>query len=371
VDLKVPHDAISQIQAIEHYRRTGKKEKQVVNTKNILFIMSGAFGDLAEIIKKRLQKQGIGFEADVRPSEVPWDILKEVMAHDLIEFGFESEFVGRLPVIVVFDELNKEDLVDILKNPNNPVLLSKRQDFRAYGIDLKFEEKALEKIAEIAATSKTGARGLVSAVEKVLIPFEKKLPSTNIKRLLLTPELVDNPEAELRSYLADYNDPQRLDRFERATFDEIQNIKTFINDRLNHFLQISNLNLYDFRIDLIARLYLQTTSDINMAFEDFAEMYKQIKSEEATLTERLEVDITFDDSAIDELVGKSLESGLEAGSLAFQLAKKIEYGLKLVRDRSGINNFIIDGKAVSDVDGYINNLVKDSYKNEYSPDYDH
>lgn len=366
VDLKVPHDAISQIQAIEHYRRTGKKEKQVVNTKNILFIMSGAFGDLAEIIKKRLQKQGIGFEADVRPSEVPWEILKEVTAHDLIEFGFESEFVGRLPVIVVFDELNKEDLVDILKNPNNPVLLSKRQDFRAYGIDLKFEEKALEKIAEIAAASKTGARGLVSAVEKVLIPFEKKLPSTNIKRLLLTPELVDNPEAELRSYLKNYDDPQKLDRFDRATYDEIQNIKTFINDRLDHFSQISNLNLYDLRIDLIARLYLKTTSDINVAFEDFADMYKQIKSEEATLTERLEVDINFDDSAIDELVGKSLESGLEAGSLAFQLAKKIEYGLKLVRDRSGISNFNIDGEAVSDVDSYINNLVKDSYKSEYS-----
>ena len=115
VDLKVPHDPISQIQAIEQYRRTGKKEKRVVNTKNILFIMSGAFGDLAEIIKKRLQRQGIGFEADVRPTEVPWEILKEVRAQDLIEFGFESEFVGRLPVVVVFDELKKEDLVKILE----------------------------------------------------------------------------------------------------------------------------------------------------------------------------------------------------------------------------------------------------------------
>jgi ATP-dependent protease Clp ATPase subunit len=103
VDLKVPHDAVSQIQAIEHFRRTGKKDKRVVNTKNILFIMSGAFGELGNIIKKRLQKQGIGFEADVRPTEIPWEILKEVTAQDLVEFGFESEFVGRLPVVVVFD----------------------------------------------------------------------------------------------------------------------------------------------------------------------------------------------------------------------------------------------------------------------------
>ena len=128
VDLKVPHDAVSQIQAIEHFRRTGKKDKRVVNTKNILFVMSGAFGELASIIKKRLQKQGIGFEADVRPTEIPWEILKEVTAQDLVEFGFESEFVGRLPVIVVFDELSKEDLIEILKNPNNPIIIGKKRD---------------------------------------------------------------------------------------------------------------------------------------------------------------------------------------------------------------------------------------------------
>ena len=208
VDLKVPHDAVSQIQAIEHFRRTGKKEKRVVNTKNILFIMSGAFGDLGNIIKKRLQKQGIGFEADVRSTEIPWEILKEVSAQDLVEFGFESEFVGRLPVVVVFDELTKEDLVEILKNPNNPIILSKRLDFKAYGIDIKFEEEALVKLAEAAAKEKTGARGLVSAIERVLIPFEKHLPSTPIKRLLVTAELVDNPEAELKRLKEDSYDAE-------------------------------------------------------------------------------------------------------------------------------------------------------------------
>ena len=102
---------------------------------------------LTDIIKKRLQKQGIGFEADVTPNEVPWEIMKEVTAQDLVEFGFESEFIGRLPVIVVFDELTKNDLKEILRNPNNPVIVSKRQDFKAYGIDIKFEDEALEKIA--------------------------------------------------------------------------------------------------------------------------------------------------------------------------------------------------------------------------------
>ncbi|GAI90500.1 unnamed protein product, partial [marine sediment metagenome] len=143
VDLKVPHDPISQIQAIEHYRRTGKREKQIVNTKNILFIMSGAFEGLTDIIKKRLQRQGIGFEADIHPSEVSMDILKDVRAQDLIEFGFESEFIGRLPVIVVFDELTKDDLVEILKNPNNPIILSKKKDFMAYDINIQFEDSCL------------------------------------------------------------------------------------------------------------------------------------------------------------------------------------------------------------------------------------
>ncbi|MBW1803483.1 MAG: AAA family ATPase, partial [Deltaproteobacteria bacterium] len=233
VDLKVPHDAVSQIQAIEQYRRTGKKEKRVVNTKNILFIMSGAFGELAEIIKKRLQTQGIGFEADVRPTEVPWEILKEVSAQDLIEFGFESEFVGRLPVVVVFDELTRDDLVEILKNPNNPIIISKRQDFKAYGIDIKFEEEALVKIAELAEKEKTGARGLVSAIEKVLIPFEKNLPSTYIKRLLVTPELVDNPEAELASFKKDPDSPERSDRFEKQKKQELMDLRAFIAEKVD------------------------------------------------------------------------------------------------------------------------------------------
>jgi len=364
VDLKVPHDAVSQIQAIEHYRRTGKKEKRMVNTSNILFIMSGAFGDLADIIKKRLQRQGIGFEADVRPSEVPWDIFKEVTAQDLIEFGFESEFVGRLPVIVVFDELTKEDLCEILMNPNNPIILSKRQDFKAYGIDIKFEDNALKKIAEMAITERTGARGLVGAMERVLIAFEKTLPSTNIKKLVVTPELVDNPDAELLSLKQNPDDSERLESFNRAAKLELENIKEFIVSRANDFKQQSGQEIYNRRIELIAEIYLKTTSDVNTAFEDFVQMYNLVKMEEASLYDKLEINISFDDSAIDELIRQAIETGQEAGPLAFQLAKKLEYGLKLVRDRSGMENFTINGEAVTDMEKFINGLVTKFYSQE-------
>ena len=365
VDLKVPHDAVSQIQAIEHFRRTGKKEKRVVNTKNILFIMSGAFGDLGNIIKKRLQKQGIGFEADVRSTEIPWEILKEVSAQDLVEFGFESEFVGRLPVVVVFDELTKEDLVEILKNPNNPIILSKRLDFKAYGIDIKFEEEALVKLAEAAAKEKTGARGLVSAIERVLIPFEKHLPSTPIKRLLVTAELVDNPEAELKRLKEDSYDAEMRSRFEAAARRELESVKTYIEGRNKDFGRVPGLEMTDSRRELIAGIYLGKISDVNTAFEDFVAMYHEIKSEEASLAHDMELDVTFDSGAIDELLRRSIATGQDAGSLTFQLAKKLEYGLKLVKDRSGVDHFVVTKDAVLDMDKYINDLVKRYYRKEY------
>ncbi len=365
VDLKVPHDPISQIQAIEQYRRTGKKEKRVVNTKNILFIMSGAFGELAQIIRKRLQSQGIGFEADVRSTEVPWEILKEVTAKDLIDFGFESEFVGRLPVVVVFDELSKEDLLEILKNPNNPIIISKRLDFMAYGIDIKFEDEALMKIAEMAAAEKTGARGLVSAIEKALISFEKTLPRSGLKRFLVTLDVVEHPEGQLEMLLKNPEDSDRRERFERAKEKELENIKAYISKKAVDFSIESGIEINERRMNLIAELYLRNISDINTALDDFVEMCNQIKLEEASLIEKLEVEVSFDESAIDEIIKQAIRTNQEAGPLALQLAKRLEYGLKLVKDRSGIERFVINDEAVTDMENFVNNLVKKFYHQDY------
>ncbi|MBW2345562.1 MAG: AAA family ATPase [Deltaproteobacteria bacterium] len=365
VELKVPHDPISQIQAIEHYRRTGKKEKKEVNTKNILFIMSGAFGDLAEIIKKRLQSQGIGFEADVRPAEVPWEILKGISAQDLVEFGFETEFVGRLPVIVVFDELTKEDLIEILGNPNNPIIISKRLDFRAYGIDIKFEEESLAMIAEMAAAEKTGARGLVSAIEKVLIPFEKTLPSKGLDKFLVTREVVEDPAIQLGILLNNPDDPALAERFEQAKEKELEGIKEYLSTRVDDVGKRSGLEIYEKRMDIIAALYLKNISDINTALDDFKEMYDQVKVEEAALADKLEVKVSFDESAVDQIIRQAIETDQEAGPLALEVAKRLEYGLNLVRDRAGIESFIINDEAVSDMENFVNNLIKKYYRQEY------
>jgi endopeptidase Clp ATP-binding regulatory subunit ClpX len=364
VDIKVPHDPISQIQAIEHYRKTGKKEKKVVNTKNILFIMSGAFGELTEIIKKRLQKQGIGFEADVRPTEVPWEILREVVAQDLIEFGFESEFVGRLPVVVIFDELIPEDLVEILKNPNNPIIISKRLDFRAYGIEIKFEHDALVKIAELAAAERTGARGLVSVIEKVLIPFENKLPSTQIRKLVVTPEMVASPAEQLQWLLANADAPELAERFDRAKEQEITDIKGYLASRAKEFYGKLGLDLSEQRMELIADLYLRNITDINTALDDFKEMHDQVKAEEASLADKLEVHLSFEDSAVDEIIRQAIHTNQKASLLALKVAQRLEYGLNLVKDRSGIDNFVISEEAISDMENYVNKLIKSVYRQE-------
>jgi endopeptidase Clp ATP-binding regulatory subunit ClpX len=201
VDLKTPHDLASQVEAAMEAQRTGKVSRQKINTRNILFIVSGAFSGLEDIINKRLNKQSIGFEKTKIAGEDRQDILKKVKTEDLIEFGFESEFVGRLPVYVVLNDLDEGGLYKILKNKYSTVVLGKKMDFRAYGIELGFTDEALHLLAKKAHKEKTGARGLLSVFEKVLIKFEKSLPSTNIKKLTVDRRVIENPAEVLKELL--------------------------------------------------------------------------------------------------------------------------------------------------------------------------
>ena len=156
-----------------------------------------------------------------------------------------------------------------------------------------------------------------------------------------------------------------MERFERAAHHELENIKRFISERAEDFQETTGLEIYERRIDLIAYLHLKTTSDINAALEEFQEMYNQIKREESSLPDKLDINIAFDDSAIDELIEQAIETGEAVSSLAFEIAKKLEYGLKLVMDRTGMEDFIINGEAVTDMENYINGLVKKSYREGY------
>ena len=202
VDLKTPHDLASQVEAAMEAQRTGKVIRKKINTKNILFIVSGAFAGIVDIIKKRLNVQAIGFDKAAFLKEEIQDILKKVRTEDLIEFGYESEFIGRLPVTVILNSLDENGLYKILKNKFSSVVLGKKLDFRSYGIELDFTDEALRMLAKRANEEKTGARGLLSVFEKALIKFEKTLPSTNIKQLHINEDIINHPDSQLQALLA-------------------------------------------------------------------------------------------------------------------------------------------------------------------------
>lgn len=202
VELRPPHDLSAQMEAMMEAQRSGKIERKKVNTRNILFVVSGAFNGLEEIIRKRLKKQAIGFDADHQiPGAGKVDYLAQLKSQDLIEFGFESEFVGRLPVTVRLNELDTDALHAILLNPDSAIVRSKRRDFQAYGIEIEFEDEALRILAGKAFSERTGARGLVSVFEKTLLKFEKKLPTSPVRKFTLSAAMVRDPQNGLRQLL--------------------------------------------------------------------------------------------------------------------------------------------------------------------------
>jgi len=361
VDLKVPHDPISQLEAIEHYRRTGKKEKRTINTKNILFIMSGAFSGLEEMIKKRLHQEGIGFGADIRTRGEEVEVLKQVRAEDLIAYGFESEFVGRLPVIAIYEKLEVEDLYAILKNPNNPIILGKKKDFKSYGIDIQFEEEALQALAVRACDEKTGARGLVSAVEKVLLKFEKRLPSTAIQKLVVTREMVEDPTAELERLFQDPSQGRILARFDRLLNQEKAEMKASILTREGELKKRFGISFSEERIDLIANRMVEKGFDVNSVFQEVAEIQRQIEAFEKDFQRRHGISIHFNEGAVDRITGIAFEEDAEGMAVCNRLVKDYEHGLKLVRDRIGQREFVVTREAVDHPEIYLNQMICEIY----------
>jgi hypothetical protein len=362
VELRVPHDIISQMEALEHYRRTGEKQKQKINTKNILFIMSGAFNGLEEIIKKRLNRQGIGFGAEIRSKkDEEGSLLPLVKAEDFINYGFESEFIGRLPVVVVLEKLEVEDLYEILRNINSPIILGKKKDFKAYGIDIKFEDEALYKIAQNAYQERTGARGLVSAIEKVLLPFERKLPSTNIKRLVVTPEMVDSPEAELEKILQDPENPEREERFRKVAHQEAQRLKESILARKNEFLNRYGVLLDEKIIEVITYWVMEQGISVSAAYQEAINIRQQVKNFERKFTEIHGLEINFAEDLLNGIIEKVIKENKDPWEICQTICKNYEYGLKLIKEKTGVNNFVIHKEALQNPEEYLNSLIRNSY----------
>ncbi len=176
-----------------------------INTRNILFICGGAFPDLDEIIKQRLSKStSIGFEADLKDkfNDDP-DLLSKVTVDDLKKFGMIPEFLGRLPVICALKSLTKEMLVQILKEPKNAILKQYQKLLALDEVDLRFDDGALEAIAEKALEKDTGARALRAIIEDFMLDIMYEIPKDdNIGRVTITREYIEGnggPKIEVRS----------------------------------------------------------------------------------------------------------------------------------------------------------------------------
>jgi len=301
VNVQSQTDLVGQMQSIMELQRGGKPRKRTVNTRHILFIVSGAFDGLNDIIRKRVATGAIGFGIGQKDAAHDDTLLHKVSTTDFIAYGFEPEFIGRLPVRVVCENLNADDLEKILLQSEGSILRQYIHDFRGYGIDLKIEPAALRRIAERAALEKTGARGLMTVLENILRNFKFELPSTTIKELTINAEAMDHPADVLA--------------------------KLF---KANESAQRTNLR---------------------------GEVVKYAERFEAESGLKLE----FTEEAKDSVVEQSVKTHKTVRSICEETFRDYEFGLKLINKNTGQQKFVINRDTVEKSVEVISQWVRESY----------
>ncbi|WP_435100413.1 ATP-dependent Clp protease ATP-binding subunit ClpX [Arhodomonas sp. AD133] len=183
-------------------RKHPQQEFLQVNTGNILFICGGAFAGLEKVIQQRAEKGGIGFSADIKASserKSMGDTLRDVEPEDLVRYGLIPEFVGRMPVVATLDELDEDALVRILREPKNALVKQFQKLFDMEGVELEFRDEALRAVARKAIDRKTGARGLRTLIEHVLLDTMYDLPSMeNVSKVVIDDAVI---RGETRPYI--------------------------------------------------------------------------------------------------------------------------------------------------------------------------
>ena len=303
VPARAPNDIAGQIQAMmEMTQGRGKKQPATINTKHILFVVSGAFGGLEKIIQKRLREATIGFAAAAKSAVEDERAFQEAQTRDFIEFGFEPEFIGRLPVRVVCQQLNVDDLFQILKTSEGSIIRQYEQSFAAYGIEVLFRDDGLRRIAELAVEEKTGARGLMTVCERAFRDLKFELPSTAVKRFVVTRELVDNPPSELQKLLAEHEKEERVV------------MRQLVNEFGQRFQESHGLKLI------------------------------------------------FTEAASERLVTLALEQSKPVRDLCAERFKDFQFGLKLISQNTNQQEFTIDADAVEAPDKVLSDWVVASYR---------
>lgn len=177
-------------------RKHPHQEFLQMDTSDILFICGGAFDGIEKIIEKRIGGKSMGFGADIDAEEVDAnDIMKKAEQHDLVKYGLIPELIGRIPVITVLENLDKDALVKIMTEPKNAIVKQYQKLFEYDGVKLEFKSDALSAIADITLERKTGARGLRSVFESVLQDLMFKAPTDyTIEKIIITEDAVKNGE---------------------------------------------------------------------------------------------------------------------------------------------------------------------------------
>lgn len=303
VPLRSPTDIQAQLQAAFEFQRRGKIKRETLNTRHILFIVSGAFDGLREIIRRRLRESAIGFGATPAAATPDAELFRLAQTEDFVRFGFEPEFIGRLPVRVVLDRLTVDDLYRILTESEGSVIKQYQASFRAFGIDVLFTPDGLRAIAERAVLENTGARGLLTVCERVLREFKFELPSTHIRHLTVTRRVVEDPVGSLQELLREAPTEQH----------------EFVRDYERRFAQLHGLR------------------------------------------------IRFTAGATEEIIRRARAAQQSVTDFCDRLFKDYQFGLSLVQKNTGQSEFEIPVEGVEDPDRFLSEWVVRSYRPSGDP----
>jgi len=357
VEIRAPQEGYQLLDYPEEQKN--RKKKLVLNTKYILFVVSGAFQGLEEIIKRRLKKKGLGFLSEIEgKEETKVNYLKFVTPEDLVAYGFEREFVGRFPVIAVFDPLTEEDLYQILSNPNNVIVLNKKRDFKVYGIDLAFTDEALREIAKRAYKDGTGARALLKNLEEALIYFERVLPSEHITYLGVTKELIEDPEGYLRALLSNPEGEKWKEAYRKALYEERERMLKFLEEKRNLYQQYRSFELTPKRVNLLFELYKGEDLELIHALERLNQLYHQIKAYETTFSRRNQIQAIFSEEAIDYIMEEVLKRDQGVFSFCERALTRFEYTISLIKETTKRTRFYITKTAFINPERYIEELLQ-------------
>jgi len=202
----------------------------------------------------------------------------------------------------------------------------------------------------------------VSAVEKVLLKFEKKLPSTNIARFVVTQAMVDDPQGELAKVLAGGDEAETVTHFERVALEEKNTVKELIRKRQKDFLTRYGVIFGDRRIDLVASQVIHKALDIQSVYEEAIGIASQIHEYERQFIERHNIQIEFDEGAVDRITELVLDEAVEVSAICERFSQNYEHGLKLIRDKTGMREFVLTRDAVDEPEDFLNRLIQETYR---------